>query len=126
MRFIGRISMPHAHVSHLDAYDAQHRHPLNRALHSIGIPIVLFSVVAMALPRRPFGWSRRSAVALFVGGWGLLFAGHAIEGNRPAILDNPVAALSGALWWVRGFGARGVAACRRATTLIAAQDRAQP
>jgi hypothetical protein len=35
---------------------------------------------------------RRSAMGWLVGGWGLLFAGHAVEGNRPAILSDPVAA----------------------------------
>jgi uncharacterized membrane protein YGL010W len=91
-------------------------------LHTVGIPIILLSVATLASPWRPFGWSRRSALVWLVGGWGLLFVGHAIEGNRPAILNNPVAALSGALWWVRGFGAHSTAAFRATAKLISVRE----
>jgi uncharacterized membrane protein YGL010W len=87
----------------LDHYETEHRHPVNRALHFIGIPVVLLSVIALASPWRPFGWSRMDALASLIGGWVLLFVGHAIEGNRPAILNNPAAALIGVLWWMRGW-----------------------
>src|SRR5688572_30020788 len=78
-----------APVSLFDHYATEHRHPVNRALHVVGIPLVLLSVAALASPWRPFGWSRTGALASLVGGWTLLFAGHAIEGNRPVILKNP-------------------------------------
>jgi hypothetical protein len=87
--------LPHEH------YDTEHRHPVNRALHMVGIPVVLLSLAAIVSPWRPFAWSRTDALMLMAGGWALLFAGHAIEGNRPAILRDPAAALSGVVWWLR-------------------------
>jgi uncharacterized membrane protein YGL010W len=85
----------------LERYAEEHRHPVNRALHMVGIPIVLLSLAALASPWRPFIWSRTGALAVMAGGWALLFAGHYIEGNRPAILRNPAAALVGVAWWAR-------------------------
>ena len=84
----------------LHAYEAHHRHPLNRAVHAIGIPVIVLSLVALVIPRRPFGWSRRAPLAALAGGWSLLWAGHAIEGNRPAVLTNPAAGVTALRWWV--------------------------
>ena len=86
-----------------DRYASEHRHPVNRALHAVGIPVVVLSLVALVSPWRPFGWTRTNAILTFAGGWALLFAGHAIEGNRPAILKDPSAAISGLVWWTRGW-----------------------
>lgn len=88
-------------------YESSHRHPVNRALHVIGIPLVVISVVALVAPRRPFGWSRKASLGCFAAGWILLLAGHAIEGNRPLILKNPLTAMAGALaWWARTWAHR--------------------
>lgn len=87
----------------LNRYEAEHRHPVNRALHAVGIPLVLVSVAALASPWWPFDWSRKWAAVPLVGGWVLLFAGHAVEGNRPLILKNPAAALIGAMLWMRAW-----------------------
>jgi uncharacterized membrane protein YGL010W len=75
-------------------YKAKHQHPLNRLSHSIGIPLIVIS-----LPLFLFSW--RWALALFVLGWILQFVGHAIEGNQPAFLKNPVYLLVGPLWLLR-------------------------
>ncbi len=81
-------------MSYLDEYKAKHRHPLNRLAHGIGIPLIVVS-----LPLFVFDW--RWAVGLFVAGWLFQFLGHAIEGNQPAFLKNPVYLLVGPLWLVR-------------------------
>lgn len=75
-------------------YKAKHQHPLNRLTHSIGIPMIVVS-----LPLFFLNW--RWALLLFVAGWILQFVGHAIEGNQPAFLRNPVYLLIGPLWVLR-------------------------
>ena len=75
-------------------YKAKHQHPLNRLTHSIGIPLIVIS-----LPLFFFAW--RWALALFVFGWILQFVGHAIEGNQPAFMKNPIYLLIGPLWLLR-------------------------
>ena len=62
----------------LTNYIQRHTHPLNRLLHLLGVPLT-FVVTAILISRQqePWWW----AVASFVGGYGLQFLGHAIEGN---------------------------------------------
>jgi uncharacterized membrane protein YGL010W len=80
--------------SFVDNYKAQHRHPLNRLSHSIGIPMIIVSVPL-------FFVSRRWALGLFVVGWILQLVGHAIEGNQPAFFSNPFYLIIGPWWLVR-------------------------
>jgi uncharacterized membrane protein YGL010W len=90
----------------LETYEAEHRHPVNRVLHAVGIPVVVLATTVLMSPWRPFGWSRKASLAALATGWGLLLVGHAIEGNRPAILRTPTAALSALAWWTHAL-------CRR-------------
>lgn len=83
--------------SFMQNYREKHRHPINKLLHTIGIPTIVVS-----LPLFFFNW--RLALALFVGGWILQFVGHFIEGNQPAFLRNPVYLLIGPLWFLRRVG----------------------
>jgi len=64
-------------------YDASHRHPLNRACHLIGIPLIIAAVPV-------FFCSFRAAAAMFSAGWILQFTGHWIEGKPPAFFADPV------------------------------------
>jgi uncharacterized membrane protein YGL010W len=77
---------------YMGQYDHEHTNPWNRALHAIGIPAILSGIVLLAL----LHW--RLGLALFVGGWILLFLGHRIEGNKPAFFQGPVYFLVGPLW----------------------------
>jgi uncharacterized membrane protein YGL010W len=81
-----------------EAYESSHRHPANRALHAVGIPLIAFGVIAALVGPRA-GIPRRTAVAGIAAGWGLLFLGHAMEGNRPAIFSNWRAPLDALRWW---------------------------
>ena len=81
-------------ASFMEDYKAKHRHPLNRLMHSIGIPMIVVS-----LPLFFFSW--RWALALFVVGWIFQFVGHWIEGNQPAFFRNPIYLLIGPLWVAR-------------------------
>ncbi len=78
----------------LENYREQHQHPLNRALHFVGIPLIVFSLIFFF-----FNW--RLGLALFVLGWVFQFAGHFIEGNQPAFFKNPVYLLIGPLFVLR-------------------------
>jgi uncharacterized membrane protein YGL010W len=80
--------------SFIENYKAKHRHPLNRLSHSVGIPLIVIS-----LPLFLVNW--RWALALLVAGWILQFVGHAIEGNQPAFLENPIYLLVGPWWLMR-------------------------
>jgi uncharacterized membrane protein YGL010W len=57
-------------------YRLRHQHPLNIALHAIGLPLTFVAPIPL-LVHVSTGW----AVAAFVAGYALQFAGHAIEGN---------------------------------------------
>jgi len=87
----------------LEKYEAEHRHPVNRVLHAVGIPVILLSTAALISPWQPLGLSRKASLAVLAAGWGLLLAGHAVEGNRPAILRTPTAPFSALRWWARGL-----------------------
>ena len=80
-------------------YEQSHRHPVNRAIHAIGIPLIVLSGCLLLSPWRPFGWSRALMLGTFAGGWVLLFIGHAIEGNRPVVLKDPAAIPAALRWW---------------------------
>ncbi len=75
----------------IENYRAKHRHRLNKLCHTIGIPMIVVS-----LP--PFFFNWRWALALFIIGWIFQFVGHAIEGNQPAFVKNPLYLLVGPLW----------------------------
>lgn len=78
----------------LEEYRAKHQHPLNKATHALGIPMIVASLAVV-------WWDWRWGLALFVGGWILQFAGHAIEGNQPAFFKNPRHLIVGPLWLLR-------------------------
>jgi uncharacterized membrane protein YGL010W len=80
--------------SFIENYKAKHQHPLNKLMHTIGIPMIVVS-----LPVFFFNW--RWAVGLFIVGWIFQFVGHAIEGNRPAFFKNPFYLLVGPWWLIR-------------------------
>lgn len=84
--------------SFIENYKAKHQHPLNKLMHSVGIPLIVIS-----LPWFFFNW--RWALTLFVIGWILQFVGHFIEGNQPAFFRNPVYLLVGPWWLLRRLAA---------------------
>lgn len=80
-------------------YGDSHEHPVNRLCHTIGIPLIALSVllglIAIAVPGL---W--RSALALFLLGWGFQFLGHAFEGKPPEFLHDWRFLLVGLRWWL--------------------------
>lgn len=85
----------------LEKYEQTHQHPVNRVLHAVGIPVIVFCALATVSPWRPFGISRELSLIGFAAGWVLLFVGHFIEGNRPLVLSHPSAIVTAPIWWVR-------------------------
>lgn len=81
-------------MTYLENYKKTHQHPVNKALHTIGIPTIVIS-----LPLFFFNW--KWALGLFVFGWILQFIGHAFEGKPPAFFSNPVYLFTGVFWWAK-------------------------
>jgi uncharacterized membrane protein YGL010W len=90
-------------------YDHEHTNPWNKVMHAIGIPIILAGIVLSI-----FTWWR-IGLALFVAGWILLFAGHRIEGNKPAFFQGVIYFLVGPIWIAKEIKDAIFGASRRST-----------
>lgn len=82
----------------IEFYEATHTDPTNRALHMVGIPIIVGGVTGLLVwPRYSPPWVV-SAGAYGVG-WALNLVGHAFfEKNAPAFADDPLSFLAGPVW----------------------------
>jgi hypothetical protein len=63
-------------LTFLKNYLERHQHPVNQALHLIGVPLTFLVSLAFAV-QQEWIW----AAGCFVMGYLLQFAGHAVEGN---------------------------------------------
>ena len=86
----------------LELYEANHQHFANRALHAVGIPVIACCGIATVLGPGVVLLPRRAALGGVLAGTALLFLGHAIEGNRPAVFAKKSAVLDAIRWWGRG------------------------
>lgn len=79
-------------------YAESHRHPMNRACHTVGIPTVAASVILLLVGIfvRPL---LVPGVVLFVVGWVFQFVGHWYEGKRPEFLNDWRFLFVGLRWW---------------------------
>ena len=81
-------------------YSTSHQHPVNRACHTVGIPLIAISVAASPLilaERR--AW--KPIAATFTAGWALQFVGHAFEGKPPEFLKDYRFLFVGLRWWLQ-------------------------
>jgi len=78
--------------AYLAQYKEDHQHPVNRALHTVGIPTIVASLAVM--PFNPI-----LGASMFVFGWILQFVGHAFEGKAPSFFRDPKFILIGAMWF---------------------------
>ena len=79
-------------------YATSHQHPVNRACHTLGIPLILLSVgifIASIFVHRLWPY----ALALFVLGWIFQFVGHAFEGKEPEFFHDWRFLFVGVRWW---------------------------
>ena len=84
-------------------YEQSHQHPLNRTLHTFGIPMIAISLPLFLLAPLIRGFCKVS-LSLFTIGWILQFAGHAIEGKAPEFFKDWRFLFIGARWWLYKIG----------------------
>jgi uncharacterized membrane protein YGL010W len=80
-------------------YATSHQHPVNRFCHTVGIPMIVISIVMLAagiFARGLWPW----ALSLFVVGWIFQFVGHFIEGKPPEFFHDWRFLFVGLRWWV--------------------------
>lgn len=83
----------------IENYKRDHQNPVNKALHMVGIPMILTSLpLIFFVP--PLG------IALFVLGWILQFVGHAFEGKPPSFFRDPTFLLVGPTWYAKRIFAK--------------------
>jgi uncharacterized membrane protein YGL010W len=83
----------------IERYATSHQHPVNRACHTLGIPLIVLSLVLAALSLVVSGmWI--VALTLFIVGWILQFVGHAFEGKPPEFFHDWRFLFVGLRWWV--------------------------
>ncbi len=79
-------------------YASSHQHRVNRACHTLGIPLILISVVlfvASIFIHRLWAY----ALVLFIAGWIFQFIGHAFEGKPPEFFSDWRFLFVGVRWW---------------------------
>jgi uncharacterized membrane protein YGL010W len=86
-------------------YSESHQHPVNRMLHTVGIPMIAISIVmALAAIVWPSLWW--PAAILFVTGWIAQFVGHAVEGKPPEFFKDWRFLFVGLRWWLAKISGR--------------------
>jgi uncharacterized membrane protein YGL010W len=80
--------------TYLEKYRQDHQHPVNKALHTVGIPTIIASLAVV--PFNPL-----LGASMFVFGWVLQFVGHAFEGKAPSFFSDPKFLLVGAAWFLK-------------------------
>lgn len=80
-------------------YAAGHQNAVNRACHTVGIPLIAISILLLPLA---IWWSGvwRVAAVLFVAGWVFQFVGHAFEGKPPEFFKDWRFLFVGLRWWL--------------------------
>ena len=84
----------------VDEYSDAHQNGFNQVCHTFGIPMIVLSLLLI-----PWGlaWPIcfKVGVGLFVLGWILQFAGHAVEGKPPEFFRDWRFLFVGVRWWLR-------------------------
>ena len=86
-------------------YATSHQHAVNRACHTVGIPMIAVSLLMapIAIWRREWWWA---AAALFVLGWVFQFVGHVFERKPPEFLKDWRFLFVGLRWWFAKMAGR--------------------
>ena len=80
-------------------YATSHQHPVNRVCHTLGIPLIVISMVWLAIAWFASG-RLLLPVTVFLIGWALQLVGHACEGKRPEFFHDWRFLFVGLRWWV--------------------------
>ncbi len=99
LRVLGGRSNDHlSNEQWIAQYGSSHRHPMNRACHTLGIPTILLSApLFIASIFVHFLWLY--ALALFLIGWVFQFVGHAFERKPPEFFHDWRFLFVGVRWW---------------------------
>ena len=84
----------------IEEYSEAHHHPINKLLHSIGIPMIAVSLLLIPVSFFVTGFWR-IPLALFTFGWILQFIGHYFEGKPPEFFKDWRYLLVGLRWWFK-------------------------
>ena len=87
-------------------YSQGHQHPANRMLHTIGIPMIVVSIVLAIVGFVAVPVLLRVAIGLFVAGWIFQFIGHAFEGKPPEFFKDWRFLFVGVRWWAAKMSGR--------------------
>jgi uncharacterized membrane protein YGL010W len=80
-------------------YASSHQHPINRACHTLGIPLIVISLALFVISIF-LHWMWIYATVLFVVGWILQFIGHAFERKAPEFFHDWRFLGVGVRWWI--------------------------
>ncbi|MBZ0122165.1 MAG: DUF962 domain-containing protein [Sandaracinaceae bacterium] len=81
----------------IDFYEQTHQDGVNRALHTVGIPMILGGAIGLLIAPSytPPWWAANASWSI---GWTLNFVGHAFEGKSPAFAADPLSFVAGPVW----------------------------
>jgi uncharacterized membrane protein YGL010W len=80
-------------------YSTSHTNTVNRACHTVGIPMIAVSLLLIPVAVfRSSWWAIVSA--LFVLGWAFQFVGHAFERKAPEFFKDWRFLFVGLRWWI--------------------------
>jgi len=81
-------------------YAESHQHPVNRVTHTVGIPMIMLSIILLPISFFiSYLWI--AALSLFVIGWLLQFIGHYFEGKPPEFFKDYRFLFVGTRWWLK-------------------------
>lgn len=84
----------------IEEYGHSHQHPVNKACHTIGIPLIALSLPVFLASALSFvSW--KVPVGMFVVGWVFQFIGHAVEKEPPEFFKDWRFLLVGLRWWFK-------------------------
>jgi uncharacterized membrane protein YGL010W len=86
-------------------YAKSHQHPVNRFCHTIGIPMIVVSLLLLIGTVFVEGLWLLS-LSLFVVGWILQFVGHWFEGKPPEFFRDWRFLFVGLRWWMAKMSGR--------------------
>ena len=89
----------------VERYGHSHTHPFNRLCHTLGIPLSALSLPLFVVALVVDGFWKLPLV-MFVIGWVLQFAGHAVEGKPPEFFKDWRFLFVGLRWWMTKVGLR--------------------
>lgn len=86
-------------------YAESHRHPVNRLLHTLGIPMIVLAIITLPLALIWPGLYKVD-LALFIIGWIFQFIGHVFEKKPPEFFKDWRFLFVGLRWWLAKISGR--------------------